>query len=243
MVIPAHNEEFELPGTLERFAEARREFKNDHVEIIVVDNASTDRTAEVARYWNARVVSETIRQIARVRNTGARAATGEILITCDADSVPHPRIFYAIDDAMRRNVFAGGVTILGRDMRLVYWPAFVALNATIVLGRYPAGLFFIRRTDFLAMGGFNEEYFALEDVEFSKRLKQEARSRKSKVAILARTPIYTSTRKFRLCKSGDLLRVGLRAVAMPKRSLRDKEAWDKVYYRDGLREITRPDRQ
>ena len=58
------------------------------VELIVCDNNSTDRTAEIARNAGARVVFEPVNQIARARNRGAAAATGDWLIFVDADSHP-----------------------------------------------------------------------------------------------------------------------------------------------------------
>ena len=57
-------------------------------ELIVCDNNSTDRTAEIARAAGATVVFEPVNQIARARNSGAAAATGDWLIFVDADSHP-----------------------------------------------------------------------------------------------------------------------------------------------------------
>src|SRR5262249_58166780 len=54
-------------------------------ELIVCDNNSTDRTAEVARNAGAVVVFEPVNQISRARNTGAAAATGDWLVFVDAD--------------------------------------------------------------------------------------------------------------------------------------------------------------
>ena len=55
-------------------------------ELIVVDDASTDATAEIARGNGARVVPVALRQIAAVRNAGARAAQGDIFFFVDADT-------------------------------------------------------------------------------------------------------------------------------------------------------------
>ena len=56
-------------------------------EIIVVDDGSTDRTATLAEECGARVANVHHRQIARVRNAGARVAVGDILVFVDADTV------------------------------------------------------------------------------------------------------------------------------------------------------------
>jgi len=52
---------------------------------VIVDNASTDGTAQVASALGARVVPEHVRNIAAVRNTGAAAASGRYLFFADAD--------------------------------------------------------------------------------------------------------------------------------------------------------------
>ncbi len=59
-------------------------------EIIVVDNNSTDLTAELAKQAGAKVVFESINQIGRARDTGATAATGDWLLFVDADSLLNP---------------------------------------------------------------------------------------------------------------------------------------------------------
>src|SRR3954468_21675150 len=75
-VIPAYNEEKCLPATLESIHAAARSLGVDY-EIVVADDASSDATAEIARAGGARVAAASNRQIAKTRNSGARAASGE----------------------------------------------------------------------------------------------------------------------------------------------------------------------
>ena len=74
LIIPAYNEEAYLPILLDSVAAAwaRYEGGPDDIEVVVVDNASTDATADLARSSGCRVVREDRRIIAAVRNTGAR---------------------------------------------------------------------------------------------------------------------------------------------------------------------------
>src|SRR5262249_47424358 len=85
-IVPAHNEQASLGRTLAAIHEAARAVAQPY-EIIVVDDASTDATSEIAAQNNARVVSVNHRQIAATRNSGAHAALGERLVFVDADTM------------------------------------------------------------------------------------------------------------------------------------------------------------
>src|SRR6266498_5974095 len=84
-IVPAHNEEFELSSTLAAIQAASSNAAQPY-EIIVVDDASTDATPEIAAQVGAKVVPINRRQIAAARNAGARAAQGEYLFFVDADT-------------------------------------------------------------------------------------------------------------------------------------------------------------
>ena len=86
VVVPAYDEEALLPSTLESIRAALAAVPWPG-EIVVGDDNSKDRTAEVARAAGARVVFEPHHQIARARNAGARGAAGEWLVFVDADKV------------------------------------------------------------------------------------------------------------------------------------------------------------
>ena len=87
IVIPAFNEEFYLGACLASLAE--QDF-GGLFEIIVVDNNSTDRTATVARAGGAMVIFEPRRGVCQARQSGAEAATGEIIVSADADTMYEP---------------------------------------------------------------------------------------------------------------------------------------------------------
>src|SRR5277367_1047747 len=89
-VVPAYNEEKLIGATLDSIRRTMVAFleKGWECEIVVCDNNSTDRTAELARAAGAVVAFEPINQIGRARNRGAEAATGDWLIFVDADSRP-----------------------------------------------------------------------------------------------------------------------------------------------------------
>src|SRR5437016_13193032 len=77
-IIPAHNEELELAATVDAIR-AAASHATQRYEIIVIDDASTDGTAEIASRAGAKVIRINRRQIAASRNAGGRAAQGEYL--------------------------------------------------------------------------------------------------------------------------------------------------------------------
>src|SRR5579863_7951521 len=81
-------------------------------ELVVCDNNSTDHTAELARAAGATVVFEPVNQIARARNKGAEAATGDWLIFVDADSHPSLELFADVAAAIESGKYVyGGATV------------------------------------------------------------------------------------------------------------------------------------
>ena len=106
-IVPAHNEQACLPRTLQAIHEAAH-VAGQPYEIIVVDDASTDSTAEIARQNNARVVSVNHRQIAATRNSGGRAAQGERLFFVDADTVINPQVVASALRKMDKGAAGGG---------------------------------------------------------------------------------------------------------------------------------------
>lgn len=97
MVIPARNEEAYLPLTLR--ALERQTFLP--TEVIVVDNASADATAQVARAWGARVVACTVPGIAGARQAGVDAARTPWIASTDADSLPDPEWLARLSEAAK----------------------------------------------------------------------------------------------------------------------------------------------
>jgi glycosyltransferase involved in cell wall biosynthesis len=86
IVIPAHNEESYLRETLQ--AACAQDFPD--FEVIVVDNASSDRTAEIARSFPVKVVREERKGILFARERGRKEAEGDLIAQLDADSRPPP---------------------------------------------------------------------------------------------------------------------------------------------------------
>ncbi|PYS23871.1 MAG: hypothetical protein DMF72_07850 [Acidobacteria bacterium] len=199
VIIPAYNEEQYLPRLLKSIEIARANYSGgrNQVEILVADNASTDRTAEVAAVYGARVVHVAKRRIGAARNGGARASTGEILCFIDADSAVHPQTFDAIDLVMKTGKYVWGVT--GATMERMSFPLFITywtFLPMVLLTGLDIGLSFCRREDFEAVGGYDESRLYAEDVKFPWALKRLGRARGQRTVRLPQVKALGCTRKF-----------------------------------------------
>jgi glycosyltransferase involved in cell wall biosynthesis len=93
IVIPAYNEEKAIGEDIGKIKEAMKRTNYDY-EIVVVDDGSTDRTAEIAKEKGARVIRHSEnRGVGASRKTGIKEAKGEIIVMTDADgSYPNHQI-------------------------------------------------------------------------------------------------------------------------------------------------------
>ena len=232
VVVPAFNEERLIAQTLGCIREA---LQGRNAEIIVCDNNSTDRTAEVARDAGAIVVFEPINQISRARNAGAARASGDWLVFVDADSSPSRALFDDVFAAIRSGRCLGGgstVAFASAQPGVRIW---VALwNAMSRATGWAAGSFiFCDAAAFREAGGFSETLFAAEEIDFSRRMKGLARRKRKRFTILYRAPLLTSDRKVHLYRRRELFAFLLRFLATGGRSLRRRDACA-VWY-DGRR--------
>jgi len=90
IVLPTYNEELALPSVLEDIRKAMSETSYSY-EILVIDDASTDKTAEIAKELADRVIKRTENGGAgAARKTGIANANGKIIVMLDADGTYNP---------------------------------------------------------------------------------------------------------------------------------------------------------
>jgi glycosyltransferase involved in cell wall biosynthesis len=211
IIVPAFNEEHLLGKSLVQIKAAAGAFagRGWETELIVCDNNSTDRTAAIARAAGALVVFEPVNQIARARNRGAAAANGNWLIFVDADSHPSAGLFEEVAEQIQPGrCLAGGVTVRMDEKHLVAGFFTRLWNYSSRMGRWLAGSFiFVETSVFRDIGGFNNELFAAEELDLSKRLKRLSRETGKSIVILHRHPLVTSARKMRLYSVWDHLKL------------------------------------
>ena len=235
LVMPAWNEERYITPTLESVTAAAEHFRRERggtVEIIVVDNGSTDHTAEIAEAWGCRVVSYTERhQMASVRNAGAAHARAPVICFVDSDrSLVPGDIFCEMHDNLQDpKIFGGGCRMvaerytIGIRLGVRMWGAFAWLCGIGAI------MFYMRRADFEALGGFDEEYYAAEDVEIAFRMKRLARSRGQHLKNLT-GPVTMCVRKFEMLPKLGSAWAMLRLMLRGRRALKDPKPWRRFYY-------------
>jgi len=215
-VVPAYNEETYLPACLESVLAQTGEL-GDAVEIIVVNNASTDRTREVALGYGVRVVDEPQKGLTFARQAGFAASTGELIANVDSDSrltegwvqtvlmefaaepklvsLSGPFIYYDMSPSQRVSV-----QIFYLIAYLVY-----ALNRYVLRAgsMVQGGNFVLRRTALEKIGGFDTAIaFYGEDTDIARRMNQIGEAK-----FTFDLKMYSSAR--RLKKEGTL-RIALR---------------------------------
>ncbi|MSU59289.1 MAG: glycosyltransferase [Pedosphaera sp.] len=237
IIVPAFNEERLLGNSLVTINSVRPVFTRAgfECELIVCDNNSTDRTAEIARAAGATVVFEPVNQIARARNTGARAATGDWLLFIDADSHPTAELFAEVTEQIQSGkCLAGGSTIrLEGNYRVANFVTGI-WNWKSRSRRWLAGSFiFCDAAVFRKIAGFSHEFYAAEELDLSRRLREVAEVDGREIVILHRHPLLTSARKMQLYTTWEQVRLLLRVVWSRGRALRDRETCHSWY--DGRR--------
>ena len=196
VVVPAHNEELLLPRALSAIDAAAQQVAGE-VEVIVVANRCTDSTAERARAAGAIVVHDESRNISAVRNAGAAAATGDVLLTIDADCVMSPVTFGEIERLLGTGRFVGG----GAKVRPERWSAgiaatYVLMEVAVFVTRLGGGLFWCRRSDYEAIHGFDESLLLAEDLDFARRLRAHGKRTGRRFMNMRAASIIASCRKF-----------------------------------------------
>jgi glycosyltransferase involved in cell wall biosynthesis len=228
-IVPAYNEEHELSSTLEAIHAAAYEADQPY-EIVVVDDASTDTTPEIASRAGANVITINRRQIAAARNSGARAARGEYLFFVDADTRIN-RAHVSRGTAALEDGYAGGCARVAMDGFVPIWGrtllrGFASVYFGLNLG---AGAFlFTTRRNFDVIGGFDEQYFAGEEVYFSLALKKLGGFK------VLREPVVTSARKLRMYPARDFLPKFFGVIFRGPRGVRSRAKLSLWY--DGKRE-------
>ncbi len=236
-IIPAHNEEVLIGLSIAAIRESVRKVKIGPCEIVVVDDASTDGTAQIARSMGAAVVSVNHRQIAATRNSGAKVGRGSVLVFVDADTQVRPDVLRAALHALSRGFVGGGSCIeIERPLPLYG----VVIERVLKVFAPAVGLaggcfFFCTRRAFESAGGFDPRLFAAEEVALARALSRVGRF------IVLRQTVLTSGRKLRAYSATQMLRTAFRIARTGEKALRTREGLEFWYGPRGDAASTRPE--
>jgi glycosyltransferase involved in cell wall biosynthesis len=217
-IVPAHNEAPLLGTTLQSLHAAARAVEVAY-EIVVVDDASDDDTGTIAAALGARVLRVEHRHIAATRNAGARAAQGERFVFVDADTRVDAVVLAAASRALDTGAVGGGCTV--RLDGTLHWYERMAIALMLPVFRWtriaPGCFQFCTRAAFEAVGGYDERWFAAEDVVLSRALAAHGRF------VILREAVWTSNRKQRTHGLGAHARLLWRFLRHGQRMLHSRE--------------------
>lgn len=214
VVIPAYNEEKYIGDTLQSLIDKAGD---DIYEIIVVDNASSDNTAEVAKsFKGVRVVREKRKGLTRARQAGLLAAKGDLIAYIDADThvkddwlhrvkrefEKNPRLVCLSAPYSLYDVSKWKRILVWSYWNLLAYPTYKLLMQYMVLGAN----FVARRNVLMKIGGFDAtiEFYG-EDTDIARRL-----ARAGKVKFLRKSLVTSSARRM---EAEGWLRIGLKYTA------------------------------
>jgi glycosyltransferase involved in cell wall biosynthesis len=224
-VIPARDEELLLASTIQSIAKAVCDCEISS-EVIVVNDASTDATAEIASEFGARVVNVELHNIGEVRNAGAAVATGRVLIFTDADTQLPAKTLHAMLDAVDNGAVGGGASVSFDDgitwfqrrlshIFLYYWQS---------IGGWAAGCsIYVLRSVFEEIGGFDSQHFAAEERYLSEAIQRQGKF------VIVKESVVTSARKLRIFSTWHLVKVVIFTMFIKRWKFKDREGLGILY--------------
>ncbi|MCU7798666.1 MAG: glycosyltransferase [gamma proteobacterium symbiont of Lucinoma myriamae] len=235
VIIPAYNEADYIEKTLKSVLLCASGYAG-HVEIIVVDNNSTDNIGKIASSMEVKVVFEPINQIARARNAGAEQAMGDYLVFVDADTLLEGDILDKVSDNLSSGEVIGGGAWVEPDSK---GPAFFifkyVVNYILALKNVTVGPFlYCEHNAFLHIGGFDEDLYAGEEFALAKRLKAGGKKINKLWKIIKYHEAHRIITSSRRCGAFGVIGMAFKNIHLlwnMKRKLRQKSECD-LWYKD-----------
>lgn len=196
VVIPAHNEEKFIARCLASIDDQHLP-EGMRVKKIVVLNRCTDNTEETARAHGANTIVEDAENLSKIKNAGVAVADTQWCITIDADSWLSPGVLAEIHRlSMTPDCLGGGIKIKPERSSAGILVGYAMMLIPAFFMGLSFGMYWFRKSDFDAIGGFDENRLIAEDVDFLRRLKVHGRQHSKKYNIIKTEVLTTSCRKF-----------------------------------------------
>lgn len=192
VVVPAYNEEKTIPACLSSLN--KQNFPKSNYEVIVVNNASTDKTGELSQKMGTKVIFEPKKGVAFALKKGFSQANGEIIAVTDADTIVNPDWLRNIYHNFKKNpdiVLLGGRTIF-RPRRVLSFLSEIVINLSCRFLKMSNGANMAIRKDVYKKIRLNEVINFNWENDLSVRARKEG-----KVFFLWQNPVITSSRHFK----------------------------------------------
>ncbi|MCX7972906.1 MAG: glycosyltransferase [Candidatus Aminicenantes bacterium] len=201
VIIPAYNEEKYLWTALDSVK--NQTYDPHFLELIVIDNASTDRTAKVfydfigtnELKFKSFLTEEKILGVSRAKNRGALLATGDVLIFLDADSEMSSNLAEVVAQSYLRGYRMGIIRLVPKSQEWLPRYFFRLIEFGKRTFRIAAQMGYCERTLFLEEGGFNPALKLSEDLELFTRIKKRLWRENQDFIYIREAFIRTSTRR------------------------------------------------
>jgi hypothetical protein len=166
VVVSALDERADLNRSLRAVNRAAQAIRTDAETVVVV------RNAESSLAHLAVSVQVADANVAVARNAGAAATSGQILVTIDAGRVMSPLAFAEIERLLATGCYVGGGAVQHPDRHSLAIDAVMGLaRLTTYINGLGGGMYWCRRVDFDAIGGFDERVSTVDDFDFARRLR------------------------------------------------------------------------
>lgn len=211
IVIPAYNEEKYLSKCLESLK--NQTYKN--VEIIIVDNGSTDQTVEIAKKYDTTIIQESKKGVGAARKKGFAQAQGDIIVSTDADCSYPSDWLEKITRAFEKpdTIAVYGTTMIENEspwkqkFSLYLMTAFYQINDWLNKKQFQGSNSAVRKTAYEKTSGFDETLGALEDADLCKKLmKLQTPESESLAKNIIFDPSIIITTSSRRLKQGNFLK-------------------------------------
>jgi glycosyltransferase involved in cell wall biosynthesis len=193
VVVSALDQQADLDRSLRAIGRAAQAIHTATEVVVVVRDDSPH--ARVASAAGADVVTIDRPSVAAARNAGAFASTGQIIVTINADRVMSPVAFAEIERLLATGCYIGGGAIQHPERHSLAIDLAQVLNRlTTYLNGLGGGMYWCRRDDFDAIGGFDERVTTIDDLDFARRLRDYGLRTGRKFVNLRQAPVTTACR-------------------------------------------------
>jgi len=198
IIIPAYNEEKDIKDVLDSIM--RQTYPKEKIETIVIDDKSTDKTAEIAKKYPVKLIKGQHKGVGAARNLGIKNATGDIILFVDADQVLDKNYVKEIVSCFKEDVAGvSGFEKLYNTKSLIAKLSYLKKRLGYETAKLiPLGA--VRKSVIKEIGYIDPKYGMYDDWEFAKRVSEKHKIVRTKKAIFYHKEPDSIKRIYRQCK-------------------------------------------